>query len=159
MDNVYAWLNSSHDRVCVLARDQKRQLPSPSASGSTPSRGRKRKRTCSMDGQRKKRTQQEMDAAVNNPPRSIAEFSARSILSPRSPSQASSPSRSASPTRDLLNTLRVSRPSVDCQPSDSPMHPIAMEVRKSLSKNFGDAVIPAALKFSTPTLLQFMLAC
>ncbi|KAL8627070.1 hypothetical protein Q9189_007238, partial [Teloschistes chrysophthalmus] len=146
MDNVYAWLISSDDRVCIVSRDQKPQLPSPSASGSTPSRGRKRKRTCSIDGQRKKRTQQEMDTAVNNPPRSIAEFSARSILSPRSPSQASSPSNSASPTRDLLNTLRVSRPSVDCQPSDSPMNPIAMEVRKSLSKNFGDGVIPAALK-------------
>lgn len=139
------------DQAHTFASTEKYQLPSPSVSESTLLRGRsrKRKRLYSMDGQAKKRTQQEMNIPVNLPPQSIADFSSRSISTPRSPSQASSPSRSASPTRDLLNILRVSRPSVDCQSPDSVMAPIAMEVRKTLSKDFGDAVIPVALKVRT----------
>ncbi|KAL8768142.1 MAG: hypothetical protein Q9209_005533 [Squamulea sp. 1 TL-2023] len=143
-----AWLNSFQDQGCTFVSTQEYQIPSPSESA--PSRGRsrdrKRKRVCSMDSQARKRTQQQMNATVHLPPQSLVDLSSRSILSPRSPSQASSPSRSTSPTRDLLNTLRVSRPSVDCQSPDSPMAPIAVEVRKMLNKDFGDAIIPAALK-------------
>lgn len=62
-----AWLNSFQDQAHTLASTQKYQLPSPSVSESTPSRGRKRKRLCSMDGQARKRTQQEMNAIINLP--------------------------------------------------------------------------------------------
>ncbi|KAL8778582.1 MAG: hypothetical protein Q9213_007350 [Squamulea squamosa] len=122
------------------------QLPSPSSLETTLPRGRRRKRSCSMEGQPRKRTQRKMNAIDNLPPQAITDFLSRVILKPKTRSQTSSPSRSVSPTRDLLNALRVSSPSVDCQSSDSPMAPIAMELRKTLSKDFGEAIIPAALK-------------
>ena len=91
-----------------------------------------------------KRTRQEMEST--NSLDSTFSMTSRSILLPRSTSRASIPTGSSSPSRDVLDALRTASPSVQCVGQDAQMNQKAMEVRRHLSQNFGDPIIPFKLK-------------
>lgn len=77
----------------------------------------------------------------------VTELSERTRLSRPSHSAGSSPKRATSPVRDLLNDLRVSKPSVLCEiPSSVTLPEHAASLQRNLMDHLEERLIPAGLK-------------
>ena len=164
MENVAIWLEDcspSLNEDPVLTTDDQEILcpihivtPPSSDLASTPSRGRKRKRSSSVEDMApfpsKKRDRREMSKISQDQATSVTNPSERPILSATSRSQTTSPIRSPSPTRKLLKFLRAAEPTrVYCDEQDPSMPPPAQKLRTRLAKRFGEELIPPILKVST----------
>ncbi|KAL8728826.1 MAG: hypothetical protein Q9166_005143 [cf. Caloplaca sp. 2 TL-2023] len=144
---IWSWLNTSAYDGKI--QDSTTAIATPPNSTELIETSRPPKRKVSsqtdMNDLPRKRQQQEM-MSPPDPPASVPDLSARSILSPKSQSRQSSPSRTSSPTK-LLNTLRSSNPAIDCaEEDDTAMPQYAEDLRSRLADEFGEAVIPIALK-------------
>ena len=85
----------------------------------------------------------------------VTELSERTRLSRPSHSTGSSPKRATSPVRDLLNDLRVSKPSVLCEiPSSVTLPERAASLQRNLMDHLEERLIPAGLKVTKPVSLN-----
>ncbi|PSN73795.1 hypothetical protein BS50DRAFT_195981 [Corynespora cassiicola Philippines] len=85
----------------------------------------------------------------------VTELSERTKLSRPSQSAGSSPKRATSPVRDLLNDLRVSKPSVLCEiPSSVTLPERAAALQRRLMDELEERLIPASLKVMGPVSLR-----
>ena len=159
---VEEWLSSFSNKLGTY-RSIPAQPLTPSSlrsSPSIPAQSGKRKRSRSMPEprsqspqkrQRRLRSDDDIFPDQSASDIGITELSERTRLSRPSQSAGSSPKRTTSPVRDLLNDLRVSKPSIFCEiPSSVVLPESAAALQQSLMDRLEEGLIPASLKVRNP---------